>query len=491
MTRQIRRAAWLAVALAVLAGLWALEAARGAVEASVRETSVGDLHIYRAPGSGGGPLVVVTHGFGGSVQLMQTISRDLARAGFTVAAFDFEGHGRSMARMSREITTLEGTTAQLVAQTRTMVALARAETGLSGPAALVGHSMATDITIRAAEDLPDIAAIVAISMYSDAVTPDDPARLLVVSGEWEARLRAVGLRAVHQVDAGAGEFDTAQSGAVQRRAVFAPRTEHVGVLFSRTTLAEIRAWLGDALGHPPLGMPQTEGRIKLAVFAGLVALIFPLARLIPQRSAAAPRPLSARAFGAVLGGGALAGTVGVFVLPGTLFGTAALGHFLGFTLGWGLAALALLLRFGRRVQRPSLIGAALLVVWGLLFATALDRFGAAFVPTGPRAVLMALLLIGTLPFMLADRVLVQGAALWQRVAARVAPVAVLSGVMVAAPTQVGLMFTVLPVMVLFYTVYGTMGRAVARRGGPEAAGIGLAVILAWAIAASTPLFTGG
>jgi pimeloyl-ACP methyl ester carboxylesterase len=490
MPNPLRRAVWGALTLLVLAGLAALELARGAVSYEVRPSPEGDLHIYRSPDMANGPLVIVAHGFGGSVQLMQTISRDLARAGFTAVAFDFYGHGRNPTRLSPQITTLDGTTAQLVVQTRRIVDAARAETGLDGPAALLGHSMATDILIRAAQDLPGIAAIVAISAYSDAITPDYPERLLLISGEWEHRLRAPALEAVRQIDPEAGEFDTATDGPMQRRAIYAPNTEHVAVLFSRTTLRETRAWLRDALGVAPQGAPHSQGLLLCATLAGLVLLAFPVARRLPYTAHAAP-PLPARQFGAVLGGAALAGTIGVYVIPGTLFGTAALGHFLGFCLGWGAAALLLLRHFGRALYRPSFSAVALLLIWGAVFGLALDRYGAAFLPTGPRLGLMALLLVGTLPFMLADRLLLQDAPIWRRIAARIAPIVVLSSVMVAAPTQVGLMFTVLPVMVLFYLVYGTMGRAVARRAGPEVAGVGLGVHLAWAIAASTPLFQGG
>ena len=103
---------------------------------------------------------------------------------------------------------------------------------------------------------------------------------------------------------------------------------------------------------------------------------------------------------------------------------------------------------------------------------------------------MAMLCAGTIPFMLADRLLVAQAPLWQRVLARVFPVAVLSFAMVSFDSDLGLLFTVIPVLVLFYLVFGTMGRAIAQRSGPGTAGLALGVILAWSIAASTPLFAG-
>ena len=101
---------------------------------------------------------------------------------------------------------------------------------------------------------------------------------------------------------------------------------------------------------------------------------------------------------------------------------------------------------------------------------------------------MGVLLLGTVPFMLADRILMERAALWQRILARAVPVVALSAGMILFSQSLGLLFTVLPVMVLFYLVYGTMARAVALRQGPETAGIGAGIVLAWSIAASSPLF---
>ena len=46
------------------------------------------------------------------------------------------------------------------------------------------------------------------------------------------------------------------------------------------------------------------------------------------------------------------------------------------------------------------------------------------------------------------------------------------------------------VLVLFYLVFGTMGRDVAARVGPLAPGLALGVVLAWALGVSFPLFSG-
>ena len=158
--------------------------------------------LWRRADGGGGPLVVVAHGYAGSRQMMQAICITLARSGFVVAAFDFDGHGRNPDPMDRDIASLAGATAQLVDQTVAVARAARDLPGVTGPVALVGHSMATDIVIRAADRLDDIAAVVAISMYSEAVTPAFPQRLLIVSGAREGRLREVALDRLRQLDAG-------------------------------------------------------------------------------------------------------------------------------------------------------------------------------------------------------------------------------------------------------------------------------------------------
>jgi hypothetical protein len=120
---------------------------------------------------------------------------------------------------------------------------------------------------------------------------------------------------------------------------------------------------------------------------------------------------------------------------------------------------------------------------------ALDRYGAAFLPTGPRLPVLALLACGTIPFALADAILTHRARLWRKVLTRALPLLAMFAIMVAEPTRLGLMFTVLPVYLLFLLVYGTMARWTAARSGPLAPALATGVILAFAIAASTPLFS--
>ena len=200
-----------AVVLATLA-LWQLEAQRAGLEITTQ--SVGETPVTRTARPGAeGPVVVVAHGFAGSRQMMQAYGQDMARAGYRVWAFDFEGHGRHPVPMSGDVESIDGTTRLLVEQTRAVVEAARVVEDYQGKVALLGHSMATDIIIRTAIDAPGIGPVVAISAFSKAVTATAPENLLLITGAWEPGLRGFARDAVAMVDPQAGEGETARAGA--------------------------------------------------------------------------------------------------------------------------------------------------------------------------------------------------------------------------------------------------------------------------------------
>lgn len=486
----VRNLIWLAVAGLVCLGVWRLESERAQINQSTVDTTQGQVALYHSKAQPMGPLVVVTHGFAGSVQLMQTISRDLARAGFTVAAFDFLGHGRSALAMSADISRIEGTTAQLVAQTKSVVQQVRAHTGVQGPIALVGHSMATDVIVRAARDIPDVTAVAAISMYSDAVDKTHPQSLLILSGAYEGHLRAIALKYAQMIDPAAQEGETVQAQSIIRRAVAVPNTGHLTVLFHPVTLRETRSWLAQAMNHPVPEQNTTTGPWIALVLGGLVALIWPTSRIIPRR-AVAPTPLMPlRVLAVAFVASVLAFGAGS-LMQGAVLGFGGFRGLFGFFAVWGVT-IGIFLRDRIRVLgRPSLAGGSLLLVWGIgVFAFALDRYGAAFVPTGPRLSLAVVLALATIPFAVADRVLNDGSALWVRVVNRGIIITALAGIMIATSGQMMLLFTVLPVLILFFLVYGSMARSIEKRSDPLTSGVALGLCLAWAIAASTPLFQG-
>ena len=472
----------------VLLALLVLEPARSGIETSPMTVGQTPITVYH----GDGPSVVMAHGFAGSRQMMQAYGYSLARAGYRVLAFDFEGHGRNPVPMSGDVTAIDGTTQRLVDQTLAVVAAAADGTG---PVALLGHSMATDVLVRAAARAPDqTGPLVLISAFSQEITPRHPTSLLMITGAWEPGLRDFARRAVAMVDPAAGEGDIARAGGVARKAVVAPLADHVSVLHSRAGRAEAVAWLNAAYGRTDTPVVPATGPATLVLLLALVGLARPLARLLPLHPDPVRRPLSVAQTAAVLLLPAVvAPPLAVLIDPHVL--PVLVADHLAVHLGiYGVIQLSLLRAFGQPFGRMSVSGLIGILVWGLLiFGTALDRYAANFWPIPERAAIIAALALGAVPFMLADALVTDGgrAPVARRVLARLAFLASL-GLAVVLDFE-GLFFLIMiaPVIVLFYALYGLVGRWVGQRQGAMTAGLGLGVCLAWALGVSFPLFAAG
>ncbi|MEM1129235.1 MAG: alpha/beta fold hydrolase [Pseudomonadota bacterium] len=487
--RTVGIAVGLILAAIVVYSLSALELRRASVAISHVSISGTPVTLYRPHAADALPLVVVAHGFGGSRQMMERISIALAKSGHTVAAFDFPGHGRNPVPLSRDVGSIDGTTRQLVDVTRAVAAGTLQQADASAPVSYVGHSMATDVIIRAAEGTEPVGAIGAISMYSDAVTPASPLRLLIVSGASEGHLREVALRAIRQIDANAMEGQTVADGELERRAVVAPRVGHVGVLYSDATLTEVVTWIGARDADAATATAGPPGALPGILLVALVLLGWPLSKLLPKRALTDEAIVTRRTCLLAVSLPALPVFGVLLTVPGGLGPSFGLAPLAAAFAVWGAVQLAVL-HYVRRLEiRFDALGNVAVLLWGLgVFALALDRYGAAFLPTGPRLAGMFLFCFGTIPFVLADSYLLRGAPIWRRVVARLAFLVVLGAAMSLAPFELGLSFTVLPVLVLFFLVYGSFARWVANRRGPEGAWVSTGLALAWALAASTPVF---
>ncbi|MEM8537523.1 MAG: alpha/beta fold hydrolase, partial [Pseudomonadota bacterium] len=476
----------LAVMIALLAAVMEGRFAGLAIE----ETDIAGtpVTLYRAEGLQTAPPVIVAHGFGGSRQMMDQIAVSIARQGFFVGSLDLPGHGRNGAPLSPDITNLDGTTAQLTRVVADVADAIAARDDTEGPLSFVGHSMATDLVIRAAESRDDVGAVVAISMYSPAVTATSPAALLVLSGATEAHLRQSAMDAVKQIDPTGVEGETVLAGDVIRRTAVAPYVGHVGVLYAPTSLDEITTWLRDVTGAGQSAPLDHSGWVSGVLLVALVMLVWPTAAVLPRRKTERQPFISRRTFVTCL-----LAPMPVVLLVATLptfglFGFAAFGTLAAVLAAWGVVQLAVLRRIGVCPQMPDFGSLVAYLAVALIFALALDRYGAAFLPVGDRGLIMLALCVGTFPLMLADTLLVYRAPIKRRLLARLALLAGLGGAMALSPTELGLTFTTVPVMLLFFLVYGTMAMWIANRRGSSGVAIGKAVVLAWAIAASTPLF---
>lgn len=482
--------------ICICAGVWQLERERSGL--SIAPLLVGDTPatVYQRTASAKAPAIVIAHGFAGSQQLMEAYALTLARAGYVAVSFDFEGHGRNPTPMSGDVTRVDGTTQILMREIGRVIDVALALPSVDGRVAVVGHSMASDIIVRRAIADRRVAATVAISMFSEAVTASEPRNLLIISGEWETFLRQHALRHVRLADPNAIEGKTVGDPAKEtgRRAVVGPSVEHVGVLYSTTALRETRAWLDAAFGRTSSGRVSATGGPIVLLLLGLVILAWPLSGLL-TKGKMTPSTLPLRTFVKVVVVPAVLTPV-LLSLVDTRFLPVLLADYLAAHLFvYGLLSLSLLIWYRIRIGHVAWISALALSGYGIFaFGGALDRYVAAFWPIPSRLPIITAIAVGALPYMLADSLIMEGgrAALWRVLMARGTFIASLGAAVALDLERLFFLLIIIPVIVVFFTIFGLMGGWVGRRtNSPCATGIALGLLLAWAIGVSFPMFAPG
>jgi dienelactone hydrolase len=482
------------LALAAMAfGGWRLQAAReGVAEAPL---AVGEIpaRVFRPAAGPPGPVVVVAHGFAGSQQMMQAFAVTLARGGYVAVTFDFPGHGRNPVPLAGGLSNDKAAAGALMAA---LGRVAEAARGLGdGRLGLLGHSMAADIVVRWALAHPEAAATVALSGFGPEVAADRPRNLLLLVGAWEAQFLRDAARRVAGTEAERVTTGRFEEGTARRFAL-AAGVEHIGILYSRDALAESLAWFDAAFRRMGGGFLDIRGGALALLFGGLLALGWPLSLLLPRAVAGAE------------GGGMGWGRFWVVALVPAVATPLLLrlvpGRFLPLLLGdyialhcalYGVLTGLLLWWRGAGWSRAQpgrvAIGAAGVAAYALLgFGAAIDLLLASFLPAGPRAWLVPVMLCGTLPWFLADEWAVRGpgAASFAAPATKLAFLVSLLFAVALDPRRLFFLVIIVPVMLIFLTVYGLVGRWSWRATGtPLPAAIGHALALAWALAATFPL----
>lgn len=507
---QARRNPWLAVLAAgvIALALWKLQAERAGIGISTLDVQGIPVTIYRPASGAPAPLVLIAHGFAGSQQLMQSFALSFARNGYMAVTFDFPGHGRNATPLTGSITDANGATRTLLDSMRRVAAAVR-PLG-DGRFAVLGHSMASDIVIRYAQQTPDVAATIAVSMFSPVVTAVSPRNLLIIVGDWEPMLkrealRAVGL-AVQPRSAAPGVTYGDFAAGTARRATFSAHVEHATVLFSQDSTREAIGWLDQVFGIRRSTPPRLDasGPWILLLVAGIVALARPLSSLLPRVT---PTPVGAglpwRRLALPLLLPMIATPLLLRVLP-THFLPVLVGDYLAahFAL-YGLLTAACL----RTVRGPGWLAgirpaslasfalATLLVIaYGFIgLVWPINRFVTSFVPGPERLLLVLALLVGTLCFFLSVEWLTRGVAA-ARGGYATAKFAFLCSLGLAVALNFERLFfliIIVPVIMLFFLIYGLFSRWVyLRTGSPLVAGIANAVAFAWAIGVTFPLLAG-
>ncbi|MEM6848071.1 MAG: alpha/beta fold hydrolase [Pseudomonadota bacterium] len=456
------------------------------------------------------PAVVIAHGFAGSRTLMSPFAVALARNGYLAVTFDFVGHGEHPLPMTGDVNSVDGPTQAMIVQLRELSDFAAGLTG-ADELAVLGHSMASDIVVRFASQAPDVSATVAVSMFSPAVTATEPRNLLVIVGDWEGMLKDEALRAVGLATAPdaaePGETYGAFEDGSARRVVFAGQSEHIAVLFDTESLTEAVGWLDntfDVVRDSPVVVSSRLPWIGLLIL-GVVALAYPLSRALPVL--ASPRlgaGLGWRRLWPVVVVPAVLVPVSLRFLP-TDFLPIVVGDYLAVHfLGYGVVTYAFALWAYRRQPRGDRSAVAkglpLLAVTVAVTAYAAGVFGyvieatiTIYHPVPARFPLFAVMLAGTLSYFLASEWATRGEG-----AGRGAAAAEKIGFVVSLAIAVALDFErlffliiIVPVIALFFVIYGLFGRWSFRRTGhPVPGAVATAVAFAWGITVTFPMLAG-
>lgn len=493
MRKQISKWALGVVAvLALVVGVALLERARAGLE--VRNDVVGTTPVTVTQEVGtSGPVVVIVHGFAGSRQMMSAWSIAFARAGYVAVALDLEGHGRNPVPMSGDVTDLMGTTRILLEEITRVVDWSVGLPGVDGRVVLVGHSMSSDLVVRAGIADDRVAAVVGISVFSGVVTDVEPVNFLVINGAWEGTLRAEAVRVMEEIGGVEGETIGTPGEGFARRAVAVPMAEHVGILFAPDGLREAVSWVDESFGRVDAVRVPAVGWGIVLMLAGAVMLAAPLARVLPVGGV--PEALPRRVFWVLaLLPALVVPPVAVMIEIGAL--PVLVADYLVVHLGlYGALVLGGALVAGWRFEAHGWVWGLVLAVFGIgVFGLLMDRYVASFVPHMGRVVIIAAMVPGAVLAMWADAVLTRATAapLWQRIVVRGAFLSSLGFAVVLDFERLFFLVLIFPVILLFYGTFGMMGRWVGRRTGSVlAVGLGLGVLLGWALGVSFPMYVSG
>ena len=247
---------WLVTIGTLLVGvaIWQLFAVTAGLE--VTTLSAGQVPItvmsQRDNGKALRPIVLIGHGFSGSRELMWGFALELAHAGYTTVAWDFDGHAANpvpLAYGSDDRDLLANAMAVLHEVIRN---------GLGDPErfAILGHSMGSGVALRFGQELPETAATIAVSPVGQAVTPQLPRNLLLMAGSLEAPFVR---NAQERLSEAGGPGGDAASGTARALRIV-PGVEHISILFSPTAHDAARGWLDTTFGSQPGAEPFVDRR---------------------------------------------------------------------------------------------------------------------------------------------------------------------------------------------------------------------------------------
>jgi dienelactone hydrolase len=476
----------------LLVAFWQVRAAPGL---QIIYTRAGKLpmEIVAPAGANDGsrPLVLVGHGLAGSGVIMRGFAYTLAKAGYVVALWDFDGHGGNSQPLPEEMlgSDLVSNAEQALAE------LQRLGIADASRLAIIGHSMGSGVAMIYGQKYPETMATIAVSPVGIHVTPELPHNLLVMAGSREPAF----LRNAQQRLAEAGGAGGDPAMGTGRKLVVIPGVEHITIVFSPITHKAARDWLNATFGVQPGAVDYTDRRILwycLGVIGAMLVSLF----LVPPTSASTrsnPRPLWLRL--TALLGGVVGATLLVWLMGKSgLDLTRSFGVMVGGFLMLWFAAAGLIAMIGLSVPRSwrwlgwpggkiilsgILVGAVLWVGIGLLG-------GQVWLPwllIPPRMVLWPLGALCLLPWFLVVGQASSPANSFGRLGWWLTDsLMIIGGLLLVMKLVPGLFFLQL-IMPVFPLILGAHALSAGRQRHTWAFGLSAALFISWVLLAVFPL----
>ena len=425
---------------------------------------------------------IICHGFAGSKEMMRQLAYDLANAGSNALLFDFIGHGSNRQRLINKPAEITGTTQQLVDQLSEIIKFIYEKFGNEISISLVGHSMASDIVIRASTD-KRIKSVVAISPYSTGITYDFPKNLLLISGQFEKHLRSHALDMVKAFNPQAEENTEYSSKNVRRKASFIKNTGHVSVIYSSDTSRIIIDWLKLKNYDRPFWLTQIGWIIIGITFIviGISRLNFNLAKnkLFNFEN---KKPLRAVFFATACS--LSAGLIEINFFP--IYGFEKIAIYFGLL---GLFAYLFSTDFQlKKLKFNAGLYLTLILFFGLL-CFLINRYIGSFALNENRISAFITLIVPISLFCLVIEKLIASSSIVFALFMRSLPILGFSILLILFPKEYGLMFTTVLIYILYFVVFGYIGKHQRKIIGHLEVGLIHGIFLSFSFAATNPIFS--
>ena len=428
-------------------------------------------------------FTIICHGYAGSKEMMRQLAFDISNAGSNAVIFDFIGHGSNAQKLINNPTELSGTTQQLVDQLIGIIDFLKTKYGSEIKINLIGHSMASDIVIRASEN-QDISSIAAISPYSTKVTSNFPRDLLLTSGQFERHLRKHSLKFTQLIDPVANENIEYSNGTVRRKASYTKNTGHVSVIYSPHTSREIIEWF-DLTNYERSIWATHIIWILLSltmITYGLSRLQFSKAKYHEKQKLSSIRLtiVSVTSLAIAFFSGLLD------YQPFSLFGFGSIAAYFGL---YGLAILILCKEARDNLENFSLYSFLKLAVAFLFLAILINQFIGSYYITNHRLYAFLIMIIPITIFCVAIENLIAFSSTALAVLIRIMPIIGFSILLAIFPNKYGVMFTTVPIYIFYFLVFGYIGKFQRNQIGSYTTGATNGIFLTFAFAATNPIFS--